>query len=66
MNKYTNVSDELVFLSKDILETIEKEDREFEFKKNKGYIERNVCASKFKKNLIGLRSSDIEEIITLK
>ena len=44
--------DELILLSKDILETIAREDREFEFKINKGYVERTV-ASKFKNVLKG-------------
>lgn len=57
------VSDELVSLSKDLIETIEKEDKEYAFKKNHGYVERNVPASKFK-NIIGLKSSDIGKIIS--
>lgn len=40
--------DELEILSKDIIETIEREDKEYEFKLNKGYVERNITASKFK------------------
>ena len=44
--------DELSQLSRDILETIEREDSEFEFKKNKGYVERTI-ASKFKNILKG-------------
>jgi len=59
------ISDELVDLSKKMVETIEKEDKEYEFKKNKVYIERNVPASKFKfNNLIGLKQKDFEEIIS--
>lgn len=59
-----NVSEELMGLSKELIKTIEKEDKEFEFKKNKGYIERNVPALKFKKNFIGLKVSDFEKIIS--
>lgn len=59
-----NVSDELVDLSKQLIETIEKEDKEYSFKKNNGYIERNVPASKFKKNIIGLSNSDMNQIIS--
>lgn len=40
--------DELSLLSRDILETIAREDKEYEFKTKKGYVERNVLASKFK------------------
>ena len=58
-----NVSDELIQLSKDIVRIIEEEDREYNFRKNKGLIERNITASKFKKNLMGLKSSDIDKII---
>lgn len=64
MYELINVSEELVNLSKEIVKTIEKEDKEHNFKKNKGYIERNVPASKFKKNIIGLRSKDISKIIS--
>lgn len=39
--------DELSLLSNEILKTIAREDREYEFKANKGYVERTV-ASKFK------------------
>lgn len=59
-----NISDELVVLAEEMVETIEKEDKEYDFKKNKGYVERNVLASKFKKNIIGLGSSDISKIIS--
>lgn len=59
-----NISDELMELSKELIKTIEKEDKEFGFKKNKGYIERNVPALKFKKNFIGLKISDFEKIIS--
>ena len=45
--------DELVLLSKDIVETIAREDKEYEFRMNKGYVERNVLASKFKNILKG-------------
>ena len=58
-----SVSDELVCLSKDLIETIEIEDKEYDFNKNHGYVERNVLASKFKKNIIGLTSSDIGKLI---
>ena len=58
-----NVSDELIQLSKDIVRIIEEEDREYNFRKSKGLIERNITASKFKKNLMGLKSSDIDKII---
>lgn len=57
------VSDELIELSKDLIETIEKEDKEYSFKKYHGYVERNVPASKFK-NIIGLKSSDFGRIIS--
>lgn len=53
---------ELQRLSKEIIKTIEREDREYEFKKNKGFIERNISASKFK-SVVGLRCSDFERII---
>lgn len=59
-----NVSGELIQLSKEMIETIEMEDREHNFKENKGYIERNVPASKFKKNILGLRNTDISKIIS--
>lgn len=58
-----NVSDELVDLSRELIETIEKEDKEYSFKINHSYIERNVPASKFK-NIIGVKSSDIGKIIS--
>jgi len=45
--------DELVLLSKNIIDAIMEEDREYEFKLNKGYVERNVLASKFKNILKG-------------
>ena len=57
-----DLNEELQILSKDIIDTIEKEDREFDFKYNRGFVERNVPASKFK-SLVGLRCTDIEEII---
>lgn len=59
-----DTNEELYILSKNIIETIEREDKEYDFKKNKGYIERNVLASKFKNNLIGLRASDFNEIMS--
>jgi len=59
-----NVSDELIDLSKKLVETIEKEDKEYSFRMNNGYIERNVPASKFKKNIVGLSKSDITQIIS--
>lgn len=62
----TNISDELINLSKEIVETIENEDREFDFKLNNGYVERNVPASKFKKKILGLSNVDINEIISNK
>lgn len=40
--------DELEILAKKMVETIEKENKEYEFRKNKYYVERNVLASKFK------------------
>lgn len=58
------VSKELSILSNNIIETIEREDKEYFFKKNKGYVERNVLASKFKKNIIGLKKSDFDKIIS--
>lgn len=58
-----NVNDELCMLSKNIIETIEKEDREYDFKKNKGYVERNISAYEFKNNIIGLKASDFNKII---
>lgn len=58
------VSDELQRLSKEIVETIEEEDKEFNFKQNRGYVERNVPALKYKKSLVGLNASDIEELIS--
>ena len=61
MNKIDN---DLFVLSKDIVETIEREDKEYDFKKNKGYVERNVLASQFKKNIVGLNASDFSEIIS--
>lgn len=61
MNK---LNKELFMLSNDIIRTIEQEDKEYDFKKNKSYVERNVLASKFKKNIIGLGASDFEEIIS--
>lgn len=64
MNGIIVVSDELASLSKDILEIIRQEDREFEFKQNKSYVERNISASKFKKNIVGLTASNFEEIIS--
>ena len=64
MNELIQVSDELIFLSKEIVRIIEEEDREYEFKQNKGYVERNVSASKFKKNIVGLTVSNFEEIIS--
>lgn len=39
---------ELSLLSREILETIAREDKEYEFKIKKGYVERNIPASKFK------------------
>ena len=58
-----NINDELCILSKNIIETIEQEDREYDFKKNKGYVERNISAYEFKKNIIGLKASDFNKII---
>lgn len=58
------VSDELQRLSKEMVETIENEDKEFNFKQNRGYVERNVPALKYKKSLVGLNASDFEEIIS--
>ncbi len=58
------VSDELQRLSKEMVETIEEEDKEFNFKQNRGYVERNVPALKYKKSLVGLNASDIEELIS--
>lgn len=58
------VSDELQRLSKEMVETIEKEDKEFNFKQNRGYVERNVPALKYKKSLVGLNASDIDELIS--
>ena len=58
------VSDELQRLSKEIVETIEEEDKEFNFKQNRGYVERNVPALKYKKSLVGLNASDIDELIS--
>lgn len=58
-----NVSDELVELSRGIVETIENEDREYDFKQNRGYVERNISASKFKKKVMGLGITEIGEII---
>ena len=48
MNGKLVVSDELVDLSRQLINTIEFEDREYSFKQNKGYVEKNVLASKFK------------------
>ena len=59
-----NVSDELKLLSNELIKTIEEEDREYNFRKNKGYVERNISASKFKKNILGLKSYDFEKIIS--
>ena len=42
-----NMSDELKQLSKEMVETIEEEDKEYAFKKNKGFVERDVSASYF-------------------
>ena len=64
MNGMINVSEELVLLSEEMVKTIENEDKEYGFKKNKSYIERNVPAYKFKKNLVGLTISDFEKIIS--
>lgn len=64
MVRLTNVSEELTTLSKDIVETIEREDMEYEFKKNKGYVQRNISASKFKKNFVGLRTTDFDKLIS--
>lgn len=58
------VSDELQRLSKEMVETIEEEDKEFNFKQNRGYVERNVPALKYKKSLVGLNASDIDELIS--
>lgn len=58
------ISDELQELSKKMIETIEKEDKEYDFKQNRGYVERNVPAIKYKKSLVGLNASDFEEIIS--
>ena len=43
-----DVSDELKLMSKELLETIEEEDREYVFKKERCFVERNVPASKFR------------------
>lgn len=48
MNGLLIISDELISLSKEVVNAIEDEDREYDFKKNKWYVERNVPASKFK------------------
>ena len=66
MVRLTNVSEELILLSKELVETIEREDMEYEFKKNKGYIQRNISASKFKNNFVGLRSTDFDKVISTK
>lgn len=58
------VSDELQRLSKEMVETIKEEDKEFNFKQNRGYVERNVPALKYKKSLVGLNASDIDELIS--
>lgn len=55
---------ELSELSKGIIKTIEEEDREYNFKMNKGYVERNIPAHRFKKKLVGLGCSDFERIIS--
>lgn len=60
-----NISDELMSLSKEMIETIESEDREYEFNKNKSYVERNIVASKFKRKIMGLSSSDIGQMISI-
>lgn len=62
--KLINISDELMSLSKEMIETIESEDKEYEFNKNKSYVERNVLASKFKKKIMGLSGSDISQLIS--
>ena len=49
MIRLVDVSDELKEMSKELLETIEMEDREYSFKKEKCFVERNVPASKFRK-----------------
>lgn len=58
-----SISDELINLSKEMIKTIEDEDKEYNFKINRGYVERNVPASKFK-NIIGVKSSDMRKIIS--
>ena len=64
MNGVIIVSKELQYLSKNLIDTICEEDREYDFKKNHGYVERNVPASKFK-NIMGLKGSDFERITSL-
>lgn len=64
MVRLTNVSEELMLLSKELVETIEREDMEYEFKKNKGYVQRNISASNFKKNFVGLRTTDFDKVIS--
>ena len=49
MSELIEENDMLKKLSEDILETIEREDKEYFFKHNGYYVERNVPASKFKK-----------------
>lgn len=41
------VSDDLRLLSEDLVRIIEMEDKEYGFKMNGGYVEKNVLASKF-------------------
>ena len=55
-------SDELINLSKELLKTIEKEDKEYEFRKKKGIVVRNVRAKKYHKNIMGIRSSEFNSI----
>lgn len=49
MYSVINVSDELKSLSKELLETIEREDLEYDFKKKGNFVERNIPAFMFKK-----------------
>lgn len=63
MTGLIKVSDELSELSKELVETIKIEDKEYNFKKTHSYVERNVPASNFKKNIVGMTSSDMEQIV---
>ena len=61
---YMIVTNELKKLSDEMVKTIEREDKEYAFKKNKGYVERNISASKFKRSILGLDSSDFNKIVS--